>query len=65
MNVKKKTDHVALKKVGERLFLDVVAVMQNKNLDASVDSTSKRYWRIMVNEASQFKISDFFISNMQ
>jgi hypothetical protein len=35
--------------------------MQNQNLDASVDSTSKRYWRIMVDEASQFKISDFII----
>jgi hypothetical protein len=61
MNVKKKTDHVTLKKVGERLFLDVAAVMQNQNSDASVDSTSKRYRRIMVNEASQFMISDFFI----
>jgi hypothetical protein len=62
MNVKKNTHHVASKKVGERLFLDVAAVMQDKNSDALVDSTSKRYWRIMVNEASQFKISDFFIS---
>jgi hypothetical protein len=31
-------------------------------LDASVDTTSKRYWRIMVNKASQFKFSDFLIS---
>jgi hypothetical protein len=45
-----------------RLFLDVSAVMKDKNSDASVDSLSKRYWRIMVNEASQFKISDFFMS---
>jgi hypothetical protein len=43
MNVKKKTDHVASKKFGERLFLDVAAVMQNQNSNASVDSTSKRY----------------------
>jgi hypothetical protein len=62
MNVEKKTDYVALKKVGERLFLDVAAVMQNQNLDASVDSMSKRYWQIMVDETSQFKIFDFFIS---
>jgi hypothetical protein len=62
MNVTKKTDHVASKKVGERLYLDVADVMQNQNSDASVDSTSKRYWQIMVDEASQFKISDFLIS---
>jgi hypothetical protein len=49
----KMTDHVASKKVGEILFLDVAAVMQNQNSDASVDSTSKRYRQIMVNEASQ------------
>jgi hypothetical protein len=65
MNVKKKTDHVASMRVGERLFLDVAAVMQNKNSDASVDSTSKTYWRIMVDEASQFKISDLLSLNMQ
>jgi hypothetical protein len=58
MNVKKKTDHVASKKVGERLFLDVAAVMQNQNSDASVDSTSKRYWRIMI-DATCEQISKF------
>jgi hypothetical protein len=62
MNVKKKTDHVASKKVGERLFLDVAAVMQNQNSDDSVDYISKRYWQIMVNEATQFNICDFLIS---
>jgi hypothetical protein len=30
MNFKKNTNHVASKKVGERLYLDVAAVMQNQ-----------------------------------
>jgi hypothetical protein len=45
-----------------RLFLDVAAVFENKDSDALVDSNRKRYWRILVDEASQFKISDFFYS---
>jgi hypothetical protein len=42
-NVKMKTDHFVSTKVGERTFLDVIAVMQNQDSDASVNSTSKRY----------------------
>jgi hypothetical protein len=60
-NVKMKTNQVASKKVEERLFLDVASVIQNQNSDASVDSTSKGYRGIMVNEASQFKISNFYL----
>jgi hypothetical protein len=40
--------------------LDLVAVMPNKDSDAFIASSYKRYWRILVDEASQFKISDFF-----
>jgi hypothetical protein len=42
MNIKKKTNHAASKKVEEILFLEVAAVMQNQDLDASVDSTCKK-----------------------
>jgi hypothetical protein len=41
------------------MFLDLAAVMPNKDSDAFVESSYKRYWRIPVDEASQFKISDF------
>jgi len=61
-NVEKKSNHVVSNKIGERIFLDVAAVMPDKDSDASVESSYKKYWRIMVDEASQFKISDFFVS---
>jgi hypothetical protein len=42
------------------MFLDLAVVMPNKNSDAFAESLYKRYWRILVDEASQFKISEFF-----
>jgi hypothetical protein len=40
--------------------LDFSAVVPNKNSEYFSDSEYKKYWRIMANEASQFKISDVF-----
>jgi hypothetical protein len=59
-NVNKVSNHIVLNKIGERMFLDLAAVMPNKDSDVFVESSYKRYWRILVDEASQFKISDFF-----
>jgi hypothetical protein len=43
----------------EKLLLGIAAVMLNKDLDAFIELLYKRYWRILVNEESQFKISKF------
>jgi hypothetical protein len=63
-HVTKSSKHVISTKVGEGcIFLDIATVLENKDSDALIDSNrKKRYWRILVDEASQFKISDFFIS---
>jgi len=61
-NVIKRSNHIIAEKVGERLFLDLAAVFEERNSDAPADPTKKGYWRILVDEASQFKISDFFSS---
>ena len=59
-SVSKRSNHVVAEKVGERLFLDIAAVFEENNSDASAETTRKGYWRIIVDEASQFKASDFF-----
>jgi hypothetical protein len=59
-NAYKVSNHIMSNKIGERMFLDLAAVIPNKDSDAFVESSYKRYWRILVDEASQFKISDFF-----
>jgi hypothetical protein len=58
-NVNKIINHIVLNKIRERKFLNLAAVMPNKNSDAFVDSSYKRYWKILVDEASKLKISDF------
>jgi hypothetical protein len=35
---------------------------QSTDSDVSVESTRKEYWRILVDEASQFKASDFLVT---
>jgi len=42
-----------------------IAVFERIESDALVDPTRKMYWRILVNEASQFKMLDYFISKSQ
>jgi hypothetical protein len=41
-------------KMGERKFLDIGAAMPNKHSDTFAESLYKRYWRILVDESSQF-----------
>jgi hypothetical protein len=43
-------------------FLDVASVQEQQDSEVDNNSTQKQYWRIMVDEKSQFKISNFFIS---
>jgi hypothetical protein len=42
-NVNKVRNHIVSSKIGNRMFLDVAAVIPNKDLDAFVESLCKRY----------------------
>jgi hypothetical protein len=55
----KMTDHDAADKVVERLLLDTASVKEQQNLENTEDSTQNQYWRIMLDEKTQFKISNF------
>jgi hypothetical protein len=55
----KMTDHDAADKVVERLLLDIASVKEQQNLENTEDSTQNQYWRIMLDEKTQFKISNF------
>jgi hypothetical protein len=46
--------------VGERIFLNVASVQEQQKSDNYMEPTKKQYWQIMVDEKSQFKISNFF-----
>jgi hypothetical protein len=46
------------------VFLDLIAVIPSKNSDAFEESLYKRYWRILVDEVSQFKFSYFLKPRM-
>jgi hypothetical protein len=48
--------------VGERIFLDVASVQEQQKSDNYMEPTKNQYWKIMVDEKSQFKISYFFIT---
>ena len=61
-NVNKASNHIVASKPGERIFLDIAAVFESRDELEYVEPTKKLYWRIMVDEHTQFKISDFFIS---
>ena len=56
--VTKRSNHVIATKNGERVFLDISSV---KNTEfPEVEVTPKPYWRIIVDERTQMKFSDFF-----
>jgi hypothetical protein len=52
-NVMKAGNHIIASKPGEQIFLDIAALFEAKE---------EFYWRIMVNELTQYKILDFFVS---
>ena len=58
-NVVKESTHVPASKAGERLFLDIATV--KKPADGTV-TNSKRNWRIIVDERTQMKFSEFFVT---
>jgi uncharacterized protein YktB (UPF0637 family) len=58
-NVNKRSDHKIVGLVGELIFLDLALVQEQKKSDNYMEPTQKQYWRIMVDEKSQFKISNF------
>jgi hypothetical protein len=55
-NVPKASEHVSATRPNERIYLDISAVKKG----ADMKLTTKPYWRIMVDEATQLKFSDFF-----
>ena len=56
-NVPKKSEHQIATKNGERIFLDISSVKTMEKLDKTA---SRPFWRIMVDERTQLKFSDFF-----
>jgi hypothetical protein len=58
-NVNKRSDHKVAGMIGERIFLDVASVQEQQKSENYMRSTPKQYWRIMVDEKSQFQISNF------
>jgi hypothetical protein len=47
------------KNVGESIFLDSSSVKEKAEVEDPVDSTKSMYWRIMVDKATQYKMTDF------
>jgi hypothetical protein len=55
-NVPKASEHVASELCNERIFLDIASIRQSEN----EQKVTKPNWRIMVDEYTQLKVSDFF-----
>jgi uncharacterized protein YlzI (FlbEa/FlbD family) len=53
--LKQSVNHVVAEKIGECLFLDIAAVFEELDLDASIETTRKGYWRIIVDEGTIFR----------
>ena len=54
----KKSGHQVAEKIGQRIFIDISSV---KNREFSeLEQTSRPYWRILVDEKTQLKFSDFY-----
>jgi hypothetical protein len=64
-NVNKRSDHEITGMIVENIFLDAASVQEQKKSDNYREPTQKQYWRIMVDEKSQFKIRSFLISRRQ
>jgi hypothetical protein len=58
-NVVKESDHVLASKPNQCIFLDIATI---KKPDEEVSMLSTHVWRIMVDECTQLKFSDFFSS---
>ena len=56
-NVPKKSEHQVATANGQRIFLDISSVKMIENSDKTA---SRPFWRIMVDERTQLKFSDFF-----
>ena len=66
-NVEKRSKHIIAKEAGERIFLDIASIKENNEFFEVEDGkpTSKPYWRILVDERTQLKFSDFFCSKKE
>lgn len=59
-NVEKDSDHKPAEKVNERIFIDCAWIKKPDNPEYKIAATNM--WRIMVDETTQLKTSDFFTS---
>jgi hypothetical protein len=59
-NVIKDSEHLPATKPNERIFLDIATIKKPSNKDYLI--ATNNVWRIMVDEATQLKFSDFFPS---
>jgi hypothetical protein len=46
----------------QTIFLNIAAVLEAKEESEYMEPTKKLFWRIMVNDLTQYKLSDFFVS---
>ena len=58
-NVPKTSEHEVATKNGQRIFLDISSI---KTMEESDKPTVQPYWRIMVDERTQLKFSDFYLT---
>jgi hypothetical protein len=58
-NVPKASEHVVATENGQRVFLDISSI---KIMEDTDKPTTQPYWRIMVDERTQLKFSDFYLT---
>jgi hypothetical protein len=57
-NIVKKSNHKIAENIGQHVFINLTSVKNTEFLD--IEHSPKPYWRIIVDETTQMKLSDFF-----
>jgi hypothetical protein len=57
-SIVKKSNNKIAENIGQRIFIDLTSVKNTEFLD--IEHTPKPYWRIIIDETTQMKFSDFF-----
>jgi len=57
-NIVKRSNHKIADKIGQRIFIDLTSV-KNREFPG-IEQLAKPYWRILVDEKTQMKFTDFF-----
>ena len=61
--VTKQSNHQVAKRNGERIFLDLTSLKNTEFPD--IEDVPKPYWRIIVDERTQMKFSEFYATKKQ